>query len=497
MYKNKHDISDLEEEKIHYLQNKLEPNISFLEDAFVECPDVIFKHYKIEGIKACLVYIAGLINDEAIAFYPINQFVLHKVREPLNSFTFEENVTPLTQIEETQQMNKIIMSILDGHSVLLIENFNSAIIFKVNKGIYRQVSEPSTEHVVRGPKEGFIENISVNIVLLRQKIRSNHLKIVYRKLGYQTHTNVAIVYMDNLVKIDVLKDVQNRLDRIDIDGILDSEYIEEFIEDNPLSPFPQILNTERPDIVAGNLLDGRVAILVDGSPFALIAPCTFWQLMQTSDDYYNRYSFASFIRILRLSSTLMVLFLPSMYIAVSTFHNEMVPTELLLTLIASREGVPFPAILEALMMEVIFEALREAGIRLPQMMGSFVGILGAIVIGTAAVQAGIVSAPMVIFVSLTGIASSLIPRNNLSNTIRLLRFPLMILSGILGLFGIAVGAAIILGHVCHLRSFGIPYLTPISPLNLKDLKDVLVRAPLRILLKRSRNSGGQGGPCPK
>jgi spore germination protein KA len=282
--------------------------------------------------------------------------------------------------------------------------------------------------------------------------------------------------------------------------VLESGYLEEFIEDNPYSPFPQVVHTERPDRVTASLLEGRVAILTDGTPFALIVPAEFITLMQSPEDYYERYMVATAIRWLRYIGFAMSLLLPSLYIAITTFHQEMIPTRLLISLAAAREGVPFPALVEALMMEFTFEALREAGIRLPRAVGQAVSIVGALVIGQAAVQAGIVSPLMVIVVAITGIASFMNPAFNIALTMRLMRFPLMLLAATLGLFGVMVGILAILIHLAGLRSFGVPYLSSLAPLHTKDLKDVAVRAPWWAMdnrpaetakLNRRRQSRGQ------
>jgi spore germination protein KA len=273
--------------------------------------------------------------------------------------------------------------------------------------------------------------------------------------------------------------------------VLDSAYIEEFIEDSPYSPFPQVQNTERPDVVAANLLEGKIAIMVDGTPIVLIVPMTFWAAMQSAEDYYERFLIGTFIRWIRFVFFLIALLLPAIYVAISTFQPEMIPTNLLLSIAGAREASPFPALVEALMMEITFEVLREAGVRLPKQVGSATSIVGALVIGQASVQAGIVSAPMVIVVSITGIANFAIPRFNLAASIRLVRFPMIILAGTLGLFGIGIGLLGLLIHLSSLRSLGIPYLSPVSPLSVRGLKDVLIRAPHWAMKLRPRLTGYQ------
>ncbi|MNI48217.1 Spore germination protein A1 [compost metagenome] len=296
-------------------------------------------------------------------------------------------------------------------------------------------------------------------------------------LGQVSQTNIVIAYLEGTAKESIVNEVRERISRIKLDAVLESGFIEEFIEDAPLSPFPTVQNTERPDIVAANLLEGRVAIFTDGTPFVLIVPFTFWQGLQSAEDYYNRSLYSSAVRIIRSVLLTTSLFLPSLYVAIINFHSLMLPTSLVLNFSAAQENTPFPTVVEAFMMEMIFEGLREAGIRLPKQIGSAVSIVGALVIGQAAVQAGIVSAPVVIIVAGTGIASFTIPRYNLGYALRLLRFTMLILAGTLGLYGIALGTLALLLHLVSLRSFGVPYFTPVAPMITRSLNDVLWRSP--------------------
>ena len=300
-----------------------------------------------------------------------------------------------------------------------------------------------------------------------------------------------LAYIEGIADPNPVAEAEKKLKAIKIDGVLESGYLEEFLESFPWSPFPEMQYSERPDTVAAQLLEGRFAIFTDGTPFVLSAPATFWQLLQASEDYYERFPVATAIRWLRFLFASVALFLPALYVALVTFHQDMLPTNLLISIAAAREPIPFPVLMETLLMEVAFEALREAGIRLPKTLGQTVSILGALVIGTAAVQAGIVSAPMVIIVSMTGIASFTIPRFNAAISIRMLRFPLIILAGGFGLFGLVFGTAMIALHMCSMTSFGVPYLTPVAPLRPGQLKDVVVRAPWWAMLFRPSETTSQ------
>ncbi|PLS08558.1 spore germination protein [Neobacillus cucumis] len=459
------------------IESDLSINIDRLKGLFENCSDIVFRQIIAGEVKVCLLFVDGLVDTNSIQLHGINQVLKEVERDRVTADFLVERIISASSVTEINMLDDAVKNILKGNTVLLVDHVPTGIVIDAKGGQRRGVTEPETESVVRGPREGLTESLRVNTALVRQKIRSNRLKTIAKDVGEETKTGIAIMYIDGLVSPELLKEVQARLDRIKIDGVLESGYIEELIEDNPWSVFPQVQNTERPDTIAANLLEGRVAIIIDGTPLALVMPSTFWQFLQASEDYYHRYHISIFLRLLRIIFVFIALTLPSLYVAVTTYHQEMIPTNLLFSIASSREAIPFPAFVEAMIMEISFEALREAGVRLPKIVGQAVSILGALVIGQAAVEAGIVSAPMVIVVSLTGIASFTIPRFNMAISIRLLRFPFILLAGMFGLFGIVLGILIILTHLCKLRSFGIPYLSPVSPLSMKGVKDVFIRVP--------------------
>ncbi|MCM3728212.1 spore germination protein [Neobacillus cucumis] len=465
------------EETEKEIEANLSINIDRLKHLFADCSDIVFRQIIAGEVEACLLFVDGLIDANSIQLHGINQILKEVEKDRVTADFLLERIISASSVKEITKLDDVVTNILKGNTVLLVDKVKTGIIIDAKGGQRRGVSEPETESVVRGPREGLTESLRVNTALVRHKIRSNRLKAISKDVGEETRTGIAIMYIDGLVSPELLQEVQARLDRIKIDGILESGYIEELIEDNPWSVFPQIQNTERPDTIAANLLEGRVAIIIDGTPLALIMPATFWQFMQASEDYYHRYHISIFLRLLRIIFVFIALTLPSIYVAVTTYHQEMIPTNLLFSIASAREAIPFPAFVEAMIMEISFEALREAGVRLPKIVGQAVSILGALVIGQAAVEAGIVSAPMVIVVSLTGIASFTIPRFNMAISVRLLRFPFIVLAGMFGLFGIVLGILIILTHLSKLRSFGIPYLSPVSPMSMKGLKDVFIRVP--------------------
>jgi len=452
-----------------------EANRLSLEKELANCSDVLFRRLHSAGDSLVwVVYSPGMIDKELLEKCLL--LLLPAGREPIG----EDEDSPVQaagRMAEVRSQDELVSGILSGKVAVLLEDGRQALISGLVKLPARNIQEPEAEPIVRGPREGFIEQLDTNMSLIRKRLPTSRLKMETLAIGLYTKTKLAIVYIEGVAAEGVVQEVRSRLADIDIDGIVDSGYIEEFIEDVPFTPFPQVQHTERPDFVTAALLDGNVAIMTDGSPGVLIVPMTLWSAVQSGEDYYDRFFHGTFVRWIRLLFMALALFLPATYVAISTYHPEMIPTNLLVSLAGAREAIPFPALVEALLMELTFEALREAGIRLPKQVGSAVSIVGALVIGQAAVDAGIVSAPMVIVVSITGIASFTIPRFNMALGIRVLRFPMILLGGTLGLFGISIGFLGLLIHLSSLRSFGTAYLAPVSPLSLSGLKDVFIRAP--------------------
>ncbi|MGG1661075.1 spore germination protein [Brevibacillus sp. NRS-1366] len=487
---NKNKLNQQTPQSSTQLYKELEKNEAALRDLYSNCSDVVYRSFFIGGsIKALVIYIDGLSNNEELDRSVLSSLMHGKTSKETNARKLLEKTISVSKWRELQTLEACLESIANGCPVLLIDQQETAVSVGLEKWEKRAIEEPVAEGVVRGPREGFTESINVNTAMLRRLIKSPALKMELMQIGGYTKTKVVLAYIDGIVDPTLVTEVKARLSRIDIDGILESGYIEELIEDHPASPFPQILSTERPDVACGNLLEGRIVILVDGTPFILVAPTTLLALLQSSEDYYQRSFASTAIRLLRYLFTAMSFLLPSLYVALITFHHEMVPTSLLISMASSREAVPFPALVEALMMEVTFEALREAGVRLPKQVGAAVSIVGALVIGQAAVQAGLVSAPMVIVVAITGIASFMIPHYIAGIAIRLLRFPMMFLAGTLGLLGIMLGIIATVVHLCTIRSVGVPYLAPFGPLKSKEFKDTLVRSPWWMLNTRPRLTG--------
>jgi hypothetical protein len=470
--------SSAEQEDTDKLYSRLQQNEDQLRSIYANCSDVSYRHFLIDGkTEALLIYIEGLSDNHGIEEYVIAPLKRGGAGENLEIKQLIERTISVSQANEVITFPQCIGYLSEGNPILLVDNEAFGLALGLAKWEMRAIEEPSAEVGIRGPREGFTETLRVTTSQIRRIIKSPRLKMESMKIGSYTQTNVIVTYIEGIVDKTLVEEVKGRLKRIQIDGILESGYIEELIEDNPYSPFPQILSTERPDVTCSSLLEGRVAILVEGTPFVLVAPITFFSLLQAAEDYYQRFWVSTVIRWLRYSFILLSLLLPSIYVAILTFHQEMVPDSLIISMAISRESVPFPALIEALMMEITFEALREAGVRLPKQVGAAVSIVGALVIGQAAVQAGLVSAPMVIVVAITGISSFMVPRYIAGIAIRMLRFPLIFLAGSFGLLGIMMGIIGIVLHMCSLHSFGVPYLSITETPKLSKVKDVLIRAP--------------------
>ncbi|MCP3772972.1 spore germination protein [Paenibacillus sp. MZ04-78.2] len=453
--------------------------------------DVVLRELAIgsRGIKAAVIYISGLVESQKLNEYVIKPLLLMEISQEvaMTGKLKEEMMTHVVKLEDVGELNDLngcIESILDGKSVLIADGVTGGIVLNTSGGTRRSINEPVSETLVRGPREGFIESIETNISLLRRSIKDPAFTMLKTTLGRRTKRSVAVAFMDGIVNDHIVETVMLRLGKIDIDDVPESGYIEQFIEDNHYSPFPQSMSTERPDKVVSALLEGRVAILLDGTPFVLVVPVTFPMLLQSPEDYYERWPIGSLVRLLRFVIAFFALFLPSIYIACTSYHPGLIPTRLAMSITASREGVPFPTLVEALIMEVTIEILREAGIRLPKPIGQAVGIVGGLVIGEAAVRAGIVSPIMVIVVAVTAISSFALPQYGISISIRILRFFMMFAAAVFGLYGIMLVFLLVCSHVMKLKSFGVNYAGTFVHYRLNDWKDTFVRFPLQLMRKR-------------
>ncbi|MEK8126525.1 spore germination protein [Paenibacillus filicis] len=453
--------------------------LSYIRQELKGSMDVKFRHIAAgSGIPCTMVYIESIIDGQALQEYVITPLIewpsAASSQELLSSLGAQ--ALPTLQTRLTTDMGQAVNALLKGAGVLIVDKEHTVCLFPLTSYSQRAVTESQNEMVIVGPQEAFVENLNTNLSLLRHKVKHPSFKTLEYMIGTYTQTRTCVFYMEGLCDPQVLKEVTNKLEQIRMDGVLGVSYIGEHLDTCPKSPFPTAQYTERPDTLAASLLEGRIGVMVEGTPQTLIVPVTFFSLMQSPEDYFQGSLAATWIRWVRFFFVVVSFLLPSIYIAITTFHPEMIPSNLLVTISAARESIPFPALAEVIIMELTFEALREAGIRIPRPLGQTVSIIGAIVIGQAAVQAGIVSAPTVIVVSITGIASFIIPHFELGLAFRLLRFPLLLLGGTIGLLGIITGLCIMFFHLVTVHSFGVPYMHPLAPLVFKDWKDVFIRA---------------------
>jgi spore germination protein KA len=467
------------------LDRKYKDNLAHLKEEIGDSTDFAFREYTLQKFEGVVVYIDGLANNQMISDFFMDS-LLKKQEEIINdSFQYMiDKASCLGNLRIITNWNQIYEGLLSGNTIIFVDGYTKAIDVETKGWDKRAISEPSTQLSIRGPKDSFVESIRTNTALIRRRIKSPNLWLESMRIGKVTQTDIGIMYIKGIANEKIVTEVKKRLKRINMDSILDSGYIEQLIEDQTWTSFPTTFHTERPDVVTSHLLEGRVAILVDGTPFVLTAPAVFIQFFQAPDDYYSRFDISTGIRLLRIIAFIIALIGPAIYISVTTFHQEMVPTTMIIALAAQRENVPFPAFVEALIMEITFEILREAGLRLPRSVGQAVSIVGALVIGQAAVQAGFVSPVMVIVVSITAIANFSTPSFAMAISARLLRFILMGLATILGFYGIMLGMMFIAIHLCSLRSFGVPYMSPIAPFSLKNQQDVLIRFPIWAMKSR-------------
>ncbi|WP_245741968.1 spore germination protein [Anaerobacillus arseniciselenatis] len=468
---------------------RLKQNLDEIEKLLGNSSDVVKRDFFIMNnntFEATLIYIDGLVDEtkiEETVLAPLlnNNRDLQFLSELTKS---EEIATALTKklllipsINKVSTFQDVINELLAGNTVLFVDHCVQCFVLATQGWDTRGIEEPQSDTVIRGPRDGFVESIRANTALVRRRIRDPMFRLQSLQIGKRSKTDVAIAYIDGVVREGLVDEVLERLNRIKIDAILESNYIEEFIDDAPNSPFMTVQGSERPDKIAAGIYEGKVAIFVDNTPFVLLVPTHFWTFLNTSDDYYTQYWMGSFFRFIRYIAFIISLTLPSLFVMLVSFHQEMIPTPLAITIAAGREIVPLPILLEALIMELAFELMREAGLRMPKQIGQAVSIVGSLIIGQAAVEAGLVSPIMVIVVATTGIASFAIPNYFASVSIRLIRFPILIASGVLGLLGFATIFVVVLIHALSLRSFGEPYLAPVFPFSSSDQKDTLFRAP--------------------
>ncbi len=480
------------------LSTDLDENIERLDILFKDCNDLVKRKFPMgtqQRTNMYIAYIDLMVDRKTIEMSVLDQLILGIRDVPPSAPELKQSLyesmrdggLATADIKEVDTMDEVTLAILSGDTVLFMDGYAKVIIIATKGWPNRGIQAPETEVVVQGPKEAFSESLRMNTVLIRRRIRDTKLKVKQLQIGTRSRTDIALVYMEDIVRPSILEELEKRLHSIEIDAILESGYIQQLIEDDWNSPFPQIQTTERPDKTASSILEGRIAIVVDNTPFVLIAPAVFASFFQAAEDYYQRWHVMSFVRLIRYVAGFFAAALPGLYIALTTFHPAMIPTPLALAMAGAREAVPFPAVIEVVIMELAFELLREAGIRLPAPIGSTIGIVGGLIIGQAAVEAGIVSPIIVIIVAVTAISSFAIPAISMTNGFRIMKYIIILCSAFLGLYGFWLGVLVLLIHLVSLKSFNIPYMYPYVSCNLNgynDLKDSIIRVPTFLINKR-------------
>ena len=474
------------------ISKNLNENIDTISALFSDCADVTKRKITVGNtnkVDVYIVYVDNMINKGLLEEVTLQQLFTNLTDLPgEGQFDYiKEKGLRTVDVAEVITMNALIENVLSGDTVILVDGYDKAIKVSIRGMPNRGVPTSENEVAIRGSKESFSEAFYINRVLLRRRIKDTNFKIKQLKIGIRSHTDIAICYLEDVAKPEILGEIEKRLKEYVIDGIFDSGMLEQLTERNVYSPFPEFQTTERPDKAASAILEGRVVVLVDNSPLALLLPTTLNSFFQASDDSYSRWEVATFTRILRYFGAFLSIALPGLYIAVINYNAEVLTSAMALSFAAARDGVPFSVLFEVIMMEVSFQMLLEAGIRLPGPMGSTLGIVGGLIIGDAAVNANLVSPIVVIVIALTAISAFTVPNEPFASAFRIVRYLIIILSAFLGLYGFILGIMLLLNHLGGLRSFGMPYLVPFAASGINegtDTKDAIVRLPLRTLKRR-------------
>ncbi|WP_081791986.1 spore germination protein [Caldalkalibacillus mannanilyticus] len=436
--------------------------------------DAIIKNLVVNGEPVTLIYLNSLVDTKSLQSFvltPLEELEKQKDKKP------EEFLRNANQLQE-DELPKLLHEVMSGFSVLLFEKRNLILIINTFSGETRAVTTSESETTVLGPQDSFTESIETNVSLIKRRVRTPNLKTKVLLLGTETQNTVAVLYMGNIANQENIDRVMYRLKNIEVQGFIGLPVLQQMLEDKPFSPFPQFGMTVRPDNAIAALLDGRIGIFLNGSPEMAILPTSFFELFSSPEDFYNRWTTASLLRSIRLIGFFISILLTSTYVSVLTFHPEMLPPQLLIILAESRAQVPFPPVIEALIIELVIEVLREAGARMPTKIGQTIGIVGGIVIGTAAVEAGLASNILIVLVAISALLSFMPPNYLMSNSIRFVRYVFIIGAGMMGMFGQMLLLAYWFNHLLNLTSLGNPYMTPVWPRRWTDLLDSVVRAPI-------------------
>jgi spore germination protein KA len=453
---------------------------------FVDDDTFMTREFLCGGKKCCIAFVNGMVDTVILNLHVVEP--LMRAAPPAGSDALQwlmDNAITSADVQRHKELGSMAEEFVSGDAICFLEGSAGALTFNTRKWATRGITEPESEKASKGPREGFNESLITNLTLIRRKLGTPDLKIKFRRIGTRSNTRACVMYLQGLADQSVLDELDRRLNAIEIDGILAVNYIDELIRDSPASVFSTLGTTERPDVVAAKLLEGRVALMMEGTPTALTLPYIFIEYFQTVEDYTNNFWMASIARIMRIIGYILTLTVPAVYLALVSMHQEMVPTDLLLAINASRQQVPLPAVLEIIIMLIVVEIMRESGARVPSFLGQSLSIVGGLVIGQAAVEARLVSAPVVIVVALTAITSLLIPK--IEGAAFILRIGFLLITSVLGFYGLMIGMTAMFIHLLGIRSFGVPYLSAIFPLNMQEFKDTAIRMPWYYMVLRPRH----------
>ena len=462
--------------------NVLSDNIKTLQSLFSLDNTFIVRRVQSAGGLSCAVFFFdGMVNNSVINESVIRPLV-HAPQGQMTAQAVAEGILQINDCKVVTDLDAMLSALLYGDTVVLVEGDNCPIVVNTKGFALRSPSEPDNEKVLRGPREGFTESFMTNLSMLRRRVNDPRLTCSFARYAGKTNTVVCICWLKGVTPPALVYEMQRRIQKISLDGILDANYISESVRDAPGSPFPTLGTTERPDVAVSRLLEGRVVVLTDGSPVALSAPCILQECFQANDDYYIAVRQAAVSRALRVVGFMLSIIIPALYVALLSFHQELLPTRLLLAVAAAQKGVPLPVFWEILLLLLVFETLKEAGTRTPNVMGSTMSIVGGLVLGQAAVSARFLSAPAVIIVAIAAVTGLTVPK--LQSAALVLRFSLLAASTVAGLYGLILGLALMVAHLCTLRSFDTPYLLNLIPRVHPETADTWLRSPWRDMPRR-------------
>ncbi|MDO4542679.1 MAG: spore germination protein [Bacillota bacterium] len=451
-------------------------NVAYVKEAIDQCPDYIINELKLkDGTRLLLLCIDNMV-DSQILYYEVIPRIMAMTKE-----TFSLDILPFASVTVDTTLDDALAGVATGGTFFLLEGMRYGFEVRVEKLFGRTPEASETEKNLRGSRDSFVENINMNMAILRTKVGNHNLKYEEHTIGASTHQKIIISYIKGIANEKLLAKLRQRIKDLNFDGYLSTGYVEQMIADRPRSPFPQFEATERTDKTVAGLLEGKFAIFVNGAPEALLMPVCFWGFFQAMDDYSHSPWVGSMLGIFRFISLFIAIFLPSIYITILSFHYYITPISVISTLVNSRNMVIFSPLLEAVIMEFLFEIIRESAVRLPTYVGSTLGIVGGIIIGQAAVEVGLVSNYMVIVVSVTAIAGFVVPSQDMAYTMRLVRFLMMFFAGFFGFIGMLVGGSLLLIHLIQVESLGRPYLLPMFPAKPRDTVNTVIRLPFRFL----------------